>query len=117
MNGRRLLLFRTSILAVVGLALHTACGGILSTPIRKILDNPGRYDGEVVTISGDVIESANLVLVRYYRVEDDTGRITVVAKRAVPRRGAHVRVRGTVHQAFAVGDESLTVIVEEPPEH
>lgn len=117
MNGRGFLLYRSSILAVAVVPLLAACGGILSTPIRKILDNPGRYEGEVITISGDVVESANLVVVKYYRVEDDTGRITVVAKRAVPRRGAHVRVHGTVHQAFAVGDESLTVIVEEPPEH
>jgi len=31
----------------------------------------------------------------------------------VPLRGANVRVSGTVRQAFVIGDQSLTVILED----
>jgi hypothetical protein len=95
-------------------SLFIASTGCASTSIRRILDDPGRYNGREVTVSGEVTDSANLVVVRYYHVEDGTGRIAVVAKGAVPRRGANVTVHGTVRQAFAVGDQSLTVILENP---
>jgi hypothetical protein len=52
--------------------------------------------------------------VRFYHLEDATGRIVVVARKAVPLRGARVAVTGAVHQAFAIGDQTLTVVVEEP---
>jgi len=102
------------VLAFFSLAALLACG-LVSTPIRQILDEPAKYEGRKVRISGEVVDAVNLLVLRYYRVEDGTGRIAVVTSGAVPRRGARVEVRGVVHQAFAIGDESLTVIVEEPP--
>ena len=97
---------------VLALALATGCGRLFTTPIRDVLDDPAGYEGKNVTVAGVVLDSANLILVKYYRVEDATGRITVVARGAVPPRGAKVRVRGRVHQAFALGDQNLTVIEE-----
>jgi hypothetical protein len=94
--------------------LATACGVAGGpTPIRSILDDPRRYDGTIVTIAGEVRDSTNLVVLKWYRVADDTGSIVVVAAGAVPRRGARVEVVGRVRQAFVIGDESLTVIMEE----
>ena len=101
-----------ALLGLAALVATTACA--TSTPIRRILDDPARYDGREVTVRGDVTDSANLVVVRYYHLEDGTGRIAVVAKGAVPRRGASLKVRGVVRQAFALGDQSLTVILEDP---
>ena len=98
---------------VLALASATACGRLFTTPIRDILDDPAGYEGKTVTVAGVVSDSANLVLLKYYRLEDATGHIAVVARRAVPPRGAKVRVRGRVHQAFALGDQSLTVIEED----
>jgi hypothetical protein len=96
------------------LAPATACGVVAGpTPIRSILDDPRRYDGTIVTVAGEVRDSTNLVVLRWYRVADDTGSIVVVAAGAVPRRGARVEVVGRVRQAFVIGDESLTVIMEE----
>jgi hypothetical protein len=97
----------------MALSLATACGRLFTTPIRDILDDPGGYEGKTVTVAGVVVESTNVIILKYYRVEDATGRITVVAHAAVPPRGAKVRARGRVHQAFAIGDQSLTVIVED----
>jgi hypothetical protein len=98
------------LLSAFGLA--AACRPAGPTPIRSILDDPRRYDGKIVTISGDVRDATNLVVLKWYRVEDKTGSIVVVASGAVPMRGASVRVTGTVRQAFVIGDQSLTVIME-----
>lgn len=94
-------------------AFVVACGVVGGpTPIRSILDDPRRYDGRIVTVAGEVRDSTNLVVLKWYRVADETGAIVVVPAGAVPRRGARVEVTGTVRQAFVIGDESLTVIME-----
>jgi len=96
--------------AVAGLAL-AACFA-RATPIGQILDQPADYDRKAVTIEGDVVDSANILVLKFFRLQDATGRIAVVTSRAVPRPGAHVRVHGTVHQAFVLGSDQLTVVVE-----
>jgi hypothetical protein len=80
--------------------------------VRDLLERPAEFEGRTVTISGTVLESTNLVLLRFYRVDDGTGRIAVITKRAVPLKGAPVTARGVVRQAFAIGDDRLTVLVE-----
>jgi len=101
-------------LLFAALLASPACGRFRTTPIREIVTNPAAFAGKTVRVSGTVVESANLFVVKYYRLEDASGRIAVVARNAVPLRGAQVSVTGTVHQAFVVGDQSLTVIMEEP---
>jgi len=90
-----------------------SCSQLFPTDIKKILDDPREYDGKTVTISGDVTESVNLIFLRYYAVRDATGEIVVVAKKSVPAKGAKLKVTGRVNQAFAIGDRSVVVIVEE----
>jgi hypothetical protein len=104
---------RSRIALAAGLTAVLACGWAPATPIREVLDHPERYDGKSVTVGGEVESATNLLVVRYYRVKDATGEITVITPKAVPRRGARVRVRGIVHQAFAIGDQSLTVLNEQ----
>jgi hypothetical protein len=52
-----------------------------------------------MTVSGEVTDSANVLVLKYDRVDDGTGRIMVVTRKAVPLRGAKVRATGTVQQA------------------
>ena len=101
------LLFLTALLAA------PACGRFWRTPIGEIVQNPAAFEGKTVRVAGTVVDATNLLVVKFYHVEDASGRIAVVARNAVPMRGARVSVTGTVHQAFALGDQSLTVIVEE----
>jgi hypothetical protein len=100
-------------LLVASLVAAAACSRFRTTPIGEIVQNPAAFEGQTVRVAGTVVDSANLLVVKFYHVEDATGRIAVVAHDAVPLRGARVSVRGTVHQAFVLGDQSLTVIVEE----
>lgn len=97
------------ILAILSLA---ACAGLVATPIKKILDNPKDYDGRTVTISGEVRDTANVLVFKTYTVKDETGEILVVTKGAVPKKGDTVRLTGVVEQAFALGDRRVVVIRE-----
>jgi aspartyl/asparaginyl-tRNA synthetase len=91
------------------------CSGLFSTKIKDILQHPRDFDGRTVTIAGEVKESANLLFIKYFIVRDDTGEITVVTDKAVPRQGEKVRVTGRVNQAFAIGEKNVIVIMEESP--
>ena len=103
---------RTALATLVAAIAPVSCRASRPTPIRAILDDPRAYDGRVVTVAGEVRDATNLLLLKWYHVEDRTGAIAVVASGAVPLRGATVRVTGTVRQAFVIGDQSLTVILE-----
>jgi len=103
------------LLAVLGSCITVGCTGLFPTKIKDILQNPRKFDGKAVTIAGEVKEGANLVFVKYFVVRDDTGEIIVVTDRAVPRPGEKVWVTGRVNQAFAIGDKSVVVIIEEAP--
>lgn len=80
--------------------------------IEKILNNPREYDGKMVVIEGRVVESANLLLLKYFVLDDETGQIVVVTEKAVPKQGQYVKVKGVVNQAFQIQDKSLIVIIE-----
>jgi len=45
-------------------------------------------------------------------VKDKTGQIVVVTKKPLPKEGAKITVKGTVREAFSLGDKQLIVIVE-----
>jgi len=103
---RRRRAFAVALLATLGCRVGP-------TPIREILDNPGRFDGQRATVAGEVVDSANVLVLKFYRVRDATGTIAVVTPRGVPKPGARIRATGTVHQAFAIGKDQLTVLVED----
>lgn len=83
---------------------HTAIGGIIQ--------NPRNYEGSFVTIEGQVIDSISLFIVKYYKVQDNTGEIIVTTRRFLPTVGEKIRVKGTIDNAFSIGSEQLLVLVE-----
>ncbi len=101
--------------AALGCLLLVACGRLFPTKIGEILNHPRQFDGKVVTVKGEVTGSVNVLLLRTYTVQDQTGEMIVVTDRAVPRRGEQLRVRGRVREAFVVGDRALTVLIEGRP--
>jgi hypothetical protein len=96
-------------------ALAWGCAAVFATKIGDIEKAPGQYDGRTVTIAGKVTATHDLLVVKYYDVSDGTGEIAVVTDSALPKEGDHVRVKGQVKQAFAIGTAHLVVIVEQPP--
>ena len=110
-------MFRKRILSA-GLAILffslilSGCGGLFSTPIGKILADPRAYAGKTVTVSGEVTQIFSLVFIKYFRLRDETGEIVIVTDRPLPKVGTKIKVKGTVQEAFSIGDQQLIVIVE-----
>jgi len=98
--------------AMLAVMLIAGCGSLMATPIKKILDNPRDYSDKTVTVSGEVTETFSLLVIKYFVVKDRTGEITVVTVKPLPRKGSRITVKGTVQEAFSLGDRQLIVIVE-----
>ncbi len=84
---------------LVALGVSTAC----ATSINQVLADPGRYRDREVKISGQVMDSYSVADRGAYRVRDRTGQLWVVSDHGVPRRDAHVSVRGTIREGFNLG--------------
>lgn len=94
---------------VSGCALHRP-------DIYDLQRDPGRYYDRTVQIDGVVTSSWGLPLVpmRFYRVSDGTGEMTVVSQgRRSPTRGARVRVKGRVGEMAVLGGSSLGLHLRE----
>lgn len=92
--------------------LAGACRG--TVPIRDLLDDPARYDGESVRVEGRVTGSVGALGRGAYRVSDGTGTLGVVSERGgAPREGVEVGVEGTFRSVFTFGDRTEAVLVEE----
>jgi hypothetical protein len=94
------------------LLLLLGCGGLGSTEIGAILKDPRQFDGKVVTVSGRVAESVNILVLKYFVLSDATGEVVVVTERSVPQTGQQIKVKGRVNQAFSIAGKSLVVILE-----
>ena len=104
MNGN--IVMRPIIGAAVLLAVSLN-GCSLFTPsasVNRILAEPQRYADDDVWVNGRVMQSASVLGRGAYQIDDGTGTLWVISYKGVPRKDAHVRVRGTVRDAFDLGD-------------
>jgi hypothetical protein len=87
------------------LVLLLACfsAGCAATTINTILAEPQRYNNREVTLKGGVVRSASVLGHGAYELDDGTGRIWVVSKHGVPRRGAQVKTKGKVRDVVDLG--------------
>ena len=101
------------LLLLAGCALLAAgCKG--TTPIKTLLDDPSRFEGQTVRIAGTVTSSAGILNYGVYKVDDGTGTLTCVTKEGgAPREGAKVGVEGKIKVGFTLGTETLTVFLED----
>jgi hypothetical protein len=99
-------------LLLAGVLALAACAA--ATPIRSILDHPRDYADKTVVVEGEVKDIFSLIVVKYFVIDDGTGEITVITNKPLPARGEQLKVKGAVREAFSLGDQTLTLIVEEP---
>ena len=98
-------------LVTAGLVLLLGCPG--TKPIRDLLNDPARYDGQTVRIAGEVKEAAGVLGYGAYQVDDGTGTLTVVTQGGgTPRVGARIGAEGTFRAAFTLGTRSVAVLME-----
>jgi hypothetical protein len=79
-----------------------AAAGCAQT-VNKILVDPAKYRNHEVTLSGRVVDSFSLANRGAYRFADSTGELWIISDRGVPRKGAQVKVRGTIREGFNLG--------------
>ena len=97
--------------AMLSVALVAGCKG--TTPIKTLMDDPSRYDHQVVRIAGDVEEAAGILGYGVYRVNDGTGTLTVLTQAGgAPRSGSKVGVEGEFRTGFTLGTESIAALME-----
>jgi hypothetical protein len=111
MNRKRLL--SVLLIVVIALSLWLSLYKLKATPIDDILSNPGKYQGKVLSISGEVKDRMSIFGLKYYTLQDKTGEIRVVTEKALPAVGIKIRVKGNVEEAFSLGDMQVLVFVEE----
>ena len=106
---------RAGLVLLALLAVTAAsCDRLMGTKISTIVADPGRYEGQDVTVTGTVTERIDVPSVRCYVLSDGNRSIGVVTKGDLPVPGAKVKARGRVQQAFAIGVRKLLVIIEAP---
>jgi hypothetical protein len=102
--------------AVLVFATLTSGCALRSPSISELRDNPGRYQHRTVSVRGVVTTSwgVPLVPVRFYKVDDGTGEVTVVSRSSrFPTRGAEVTVSGRLDEVAVLSGEPLGLHLKE----
>jgi hypothetical protein len=110
------IIFSIVLLVIAGVAGWLYFTQVQAVPIKDVLDDPGKYESHSVTISGQVTDRMSLVVVKYFKLQDKSGEITVITQKALPGIGKKVRVTGTPVQSFVIGEQQLLVFIEENQE-
>jgi len=104
--------FRNTVLVLFFALLAAGCQGSV-TPIKTLLDDPGRHDHQTVRIAGTVSVAVGVLGYGAYQLDDGTGILTVVTKEGgAPREGTKVGAEGEFRSGFTLGTETQAVLVE-----
>lgn len=95
------------------IACAAAPVALAKTSINKINGDPGRYYNKKVSIEGTVTDSYGVLGEGAYELDDGTGRIWVIAQRAVPARGSRVEAKGHVITGFVYHGRNLAAALRE----
>jgi hypothetical protein len=52
------------------------------------------YENKEITIYGTVTDATSMLIVKYFEIQDDTGKIKVVTDRLLPAKGEKLKVTG-----------------------
>ncbi len=83
--------------------------------ISEIIEKPGEYKNSIVTIEGTVEPGLAFEFVNEqpYLVDDGTGKIWVITKAVMPKKGQKVKVRGVVHTPYQIKGRRYKVAIVE----
>ena len=88
-----------------------SCAG--STTIAEIHADRPTYDGKSVTLEWELASRLSLIPWKTYVLNDGTGEITVVTKKALPNVGARMTVSGRTGEGFSLGSQQTLVLIDE----
>lgn len=103
---------RLVIAAMLALAaMLAACASSLK--IRDLLEDPARYNGQIVQVHG-VVTRGGPVMSGAYELSDNTGTIMVILpERGAPRDGTSLKVQGTFRAGFDYDGSKIAVILKD----
>lgn len=100
------------VLLVSGTLLLVACPSHES--IESINRDPGRFQGQEVTVSGHVVNSFAVMGIGAFEIDDGTGRLWVFSdKYDVPGQNASIAVTGRIEQGLSFGGRKFATILRE----
>ena len=102
------------ILCALAVISALACG-LAPVKISDIKQDPGRFENKVVTLRGKATGGTKLPFMKeaFYEVNDGSGSLMVITKKALPPEGKEVFVRGKVRSAFTIGGQTYGLAVME----
>ena len=103
-------------LSIVSLSILLSCTNnpfLIITKISDILASPSKYSDSSVRVKGRVTESLVYFGQGYFVIADGTGVIAVVPSKTYPKTGEDVTIKGQVKNAFVIGNQSLTAVIED----
>jgi len=112
MNSKKNSMFLKNFFLICYIGFTLASCGIGVTNIGDITQRPRDFAGKEVTISGEVVDTFSLLIVKYFVVRDNSGEISVVTEKPLPVKGEKIKVKGTVKEAFSIGTKTALVLVE-----
>jgi hypothetical protein len=86
-----------------------------ATPIADLLEDPQRFEGQYVVLSGEVAGPLELpaAVLSFYTLRDETGRIFVHTDDSLPEDGSWVDICGEVKVDLTIAGRSFAVYLEE----
>jgi len=85
------------------------------TPLGEIRRRGDELRGQHVAVTGEVIDTLDLPLVkyRYYHLDDGSGQLWVQTKEALPARGDHVQVGGKLTPGLHIPGLDVGLVLDE----
>jgi hypothetical protein len=92
-----------------------SCSANNATPISELNTSPANFDGKEVTLHGVAKDVTRVPLfnLKSYVLKDDTGEITILTERELPKMDEEIHVKVKVGNIAIINGESLgTTLME-----
>ena len=90
-------------------------GDLGSPTVQEVVHDPRSLTGREIAVTGVVGNNFAVMGLGYYVLLGTEGNsLTVLSREGAPAQGKRVTVRGTLHQAYALGSDQVLVLVESP---
>lgn len=97
---------------------YRSCSGqrdLGDQPVKEVVTNPRQFTDRQIAVSGVVGNNFAVMGMGYFQLVGDDGSVlTVLSNQGMPAQGKRVTIRGTLHQAYAIGPQQMLVLVETP---
>jgi hypothetical protein len=104
---------RTGAALLFLLPLLLACAR--ATPLGEIARRGDELRGKHVTVTGEVIDTVDVPLLkyRYYHLDDGSGQLWVQTKETLPARGDHLQVGGNLTPGLHIPGLDVGLVLDE----